>query len=454
MKNKKRNFIIITLLILTISVGYAILSSTLNIGGKVGYSASSWDVYFDNIQVYPESINKDPPVIANKTTINYNLIFKEPGEIYEFSVDVVNNGTMDVMLDSIVNTELTEEQLKYLTINISYLGGSSINKYDLLPSKTKAKIVIKVTYNYNISEIPQNIETTLSTSLTYLLANEKATNPYGVVWDFDYTGAEEEFQINYPGTYLVETWGAQGYSVDDLYVGGYGAYAAGSVQLKNKNKLYLTIGESGVGGISTGYNSFSNGGSGYGGAGTHYGGSGGGSSHIIFNTGSLASFENSKDDILIVAAGGGSSTKYRYWSCGGGSGGGIQGETAGSRGLQEGQHYSAGTGGTQSSGGTKGNHGNNGLFGQGGNGASDTATSIAGGGGGYYGGGTSFGCGGGGGSSYIGNPLLSNKVMYCYKCQESAEESTKTISTTVVSEIPISQCAKKGNGYARITYIR
>ena len=58
---------------------------------------------------------------------------------------------------------------------------------------------------------------------------------------------------------------------------------------------------------------------------------------------------------------------------------------------------------------------------------------------------------GGGGYDYIGNSLLTNKAMYCYNCEESSEESTKTISTTCAEETPTENCAKKGNGYARIT---
>lgn len=62
---------------------------------------------------------------------------------------------------------------------------------------------------------------------------------------------------------------------------------------------------------------------------------------------------------------------------------------------------------------------------------------VAAGGGGFYGGGqgkTAYGSGGG--SSYIGNPLLTNKAMYCYNCEESSEDSTKTISTTCSEENP------------------
>ena len=44
--------------------------------------------------------------------------------------------------------------------------------------------------------------------------------------------------------------------------------------------------------------------------------------------------------------------------------------------------------------------------------------------------------------------------MYCYNCTESTEESTKTISTTCTSATPTENCAKSGNGYARITLIK
>ena len=78
---------------------------------------------------------------------------------------------------------------------------------------------------------------------------------------------------------------------------------------------------------------------------------------------------------------------------------------------------------------------------------------AAGGGSGFYGGGSGMFVAGGGGSSYIGNPLLENKSMFCYGCLESNEVNTKTISTLCTSYNPITKCAKQGDGYARITYL-
>lgn len=77
------------------------------------------------------------------------------------------------------------------------------------------------------------------------------------------------------------------------------------------------------------------------------------------------------------------------------------------------------------------------------------------GGGGYYGGNSGYHAPGGGGSGYIGNSLLTSKTMYCYQCQESNsdDENIKTISTTKVSSNPVSEYAKIGNGYVKITYL-
>jgi len=93
----------------------------------------------------------------------------------------------------------------------------------------------------------------------------------------------------------------------------------------------------------------------------------------------------------------------------------------------------------------------------------------SGGGGGLYGGGFGWAIGAGGGSSYIGNSSLKDKSMYCYECEESLDLTRPdifTISTTGntnyrdtlncpdgYDENPVSKCAKKGDGYARITLL-
>jgi len=155
-------------------------------------------------------------------------------------------------------------------------------------------------------------------------------------------------------------------------------------------------------------------------------------------TGLLSGLENYKSDILIVAGGGGGGAYDGV----GGSGGGIEGGYG---------NVSTTVVGTQ----TSGN-----AFGVGGNGLPDTGGS-GGGGGGYWGGNADVNdsaTSAGGGSGYIGNSLLLsygdvNKIMYCYNCTLSSEDDTRTVSTTNVSSIAVTEYAKRESGYARISYI-
>ena len=174
--------------------------------------------------------------------------------------------------------------------------------------------------------------------------------------------------------------------------------------------------------------------------------SGGGATHIATKSGLLKTLSDSTDSILIVSgSGGGSGSTGSSCSSKGGSGGGISGT------VPKNNCSDCGTrsGGTQTSGGRS-------RFGTGGFGfgAGSTTSYSVGGGSGFYGGaGDNYEWGATGGSGYIGNSKLTNKKMYCYDCTESSDESTKTISTTNVSEIPTENNAKKGNGYAKITLL-
>jgi len=214
---------------------------------------------------------------------------------------------------------------------------------------------------------------------------------------------------------------------------GYVGYGTGTIELQKDKKLYLNVGKQG-----TEYYKVADG--------LHNVGRGGGSTQITLSSGALSTFQNKKDEVLIVAGGGGGSYyhDHGYYGSGGAGGGYIGGQ--GYANKTKGAH-----GGTQSSGGLGIVNGSFGLPG---------IRYSAGGGYGWYGGGTVDGdihdyglAGSGGGSGYIGNSLLQDKVMYCHNCGASNAVSTKTISTTNVSGSPVSNYAKSGDGYAKITLL-
>lgn len=214
------------------------------------------------------------------------------------------------------------------------------------------------------------------------------------IFDFDYTGSEQTFTAPVSGTYRLETWGARGGN------GGYGGYSVGEIKLSENFNLYIVVG--GHGEIGNGYFVTDR----FRGQGGFNGGGPGGLGQYY------------KDDT--------------YWASGAGGGGATSIQNIL---LEDGQlkNYSENI--------------------------SNVIIVAGGGGGGFYGGYANMTEGfgsddsGGGGSGYIGNSLLKNKAMYCYNCEESNEENTKTISVTCLSSTPKSKCSKIDNGYARITLV-
>ena len=298
--------------------------------------------------------------------------------------------------------------------------------------------------------------------------------------EYDFTGKTEVYVAPEDGPYKLEVWGAQGgkttYNTTSIE-GGYGAYAVGNIILKKGDVLYINVGDQGGGttgnnntGSSdshTGYN-----GGGYGGVtpgnSSHSGG--GGATSIAFKPGLL----KNTDKIIIVAGGGGGSSvhsSYPNYSGQGGHAGGVKGND----GANNVNCYSYGLGASQNSAGGHSNCSRDGRtygindetiftgesgFGYGANyssfrisGTTGPYITDAGGGGGYYGGGSAWHSSGGGGSSYIGNELLTSKYMYCYNCTVSNDDATKTVSNTCVQDSPTANCSKKGNGYAKISYL-
>ena len=181
-KNKRKlNYLIVVILLLLVSVGYATLSTNLNIIGSSQISAPTWDIHWENVQVKTGSVSASTPTIdTNKTTVNYSVTLTIPGEYYEFTVDAVNAGTIDGMVSVISNklngTEITTLP-SYLEYKVSYEDGVDIAPNHLLEAGTSEKYKVHVGYkkDINVSDIPATPQTlNLSFSVTYVQSDTSA----------------------------------------------------------------------------------------------------------------------------------------------------------------------------------------------------------------------------------------------------------------------------------------
>ena len=402
---------------------------------------------------YGKAILKEISIPANSTgTLNYriNFYFPESGKLQNPDGQLVLNASISLDSDNALDYDNTDINVTIYdpiaNTNTTIIGKKGKNI--ILPT---AKVYENCEFsNYEIKDgigkINENTINALSDVTVKI--NYKCTIDFDFI-TYDYIAPTTDVAEPYytlkapvPGYYKLEAWGAQGGSAKTK-IGGYGGYSVANIYLAKNQTIYVYIG--GAGGNTTSRSSLAGG---YNGGGNAYGASnkktvasGGGATHIALTTGLLNTLSNNLDNLIIVAGGGGGAGyESNSYLSDGGSGGGIQGAA--------GSYSGSGTGGNQISGGTGQTAGSFGL------GGSSKGDGTGGGGGLYGGGGGSYYRGGGGGSGYIGNTLLTNKAMYCYNCTVSNDESTKTISTTCHSATPTPNCAKEGNGYAKITLIK
>ena len=181
MKRTKTIYIIILLMFALVSclgVGYAALSSTLIINGTTNVKKNTWDVYFDNVYISPGSVLADsnPSISSTKDTVNFVFSLNEPGDYYEFTVDIVNSGTLDAVIESISKTpELTEAQQKYLSYVIQYENGDSIATKQALAKNSFVRVLVRVEFKRDITvaELPSTGQSLpLSFTVNYTQSDE------------------------------------------------------------------------------------------------------------------------------------------------------------------------------------------------------------------------------------------------------------------------------------------
>lgn len=173
---KGNKFLSIIILLSLISIGFAYLTSDLSLNGSGIFRKNSWSVYFANVEEMVEygSVNTNATIDSNKTTIDFNVHLDSPGSIYYLYTDIINDGTIDAMIDTFSISGLSEE---FLDINLTYSDGVEIKRYDLLKagSKDTIQIEVKFTEDITIEDLP-NIDgnTRAYVTINYIQSDENA----------------------------------------------------------------------------------------------------------------------------------------------------------------------------------------------------------------------------------------------------------------------------------------
>ena len=182
-RDRKTLYMILSIVLISIfslTIVYAALSVTLNITGSAEVVASTWDIHLDNIKVTSGSVSGTTPSITTPTTATFSTTLNTPGDFYEFTIDVVNDGSIDAMIDGVTKTPtLTTTQAKYLNYIIEYQNGESINTKQLVSKKSFVRLKVRVEFRKDIiaSDLPTTSETlNLAFTINYVQSDGTGTN--------------------------------------------------------------------------------------------------------------------------------------------------------------------------------------------------------------------------------------------------------------------------------------
>ena len=226
--------LLVFVLFIGITIGYAALTTSLKIQGDVEIKTPKWDIHFDNICIgdkcdcehrtdccapgqpcgggdyppvckpedttcNPDYPNCPPGVICTPPTpvpslprctgpgkcipelqqllVKYSVVFDTPGQYYDFTVDVVNDGYFDAVVSenpSPAKAGLTAEHDVYTNYIVTYANGEEVKAGDKLKAGSKATIYVRVEYDKNTpdAQLPtSDVHMDLTFTMNYKQAN-------------------------------------------------------------------------------------------------------------------------------------------------------------------------------------------------------------------------------------------------------------------------------------------
>ena len=189
MNNKKTIYGIFFILICLVAIGYAAIVSNITIAGTAKIKTNNFDVHFENVTVTTGSVEINTTAgdsaatiePTNRTRIDYSVTLEKPGDFYEFTVKVVNGGTIDTMISSVTskmnNVVINNNLPNYLEYSVAYEDGIEIEPNHELNATQVETYRVRVAYRTDIN--PSDLPTTPSTlnfnfSVNYIQKNSNA----------------------------------------------------------------------------------------------------------------------------------------------------------------------------------------------------------------------------------------------------------------------------------------
>lgn len=187
-ENKKTlySFVALSLVlsVIGISVGFAAMSTELNLNGSASVVPATWKIKFNNLSspaITGAATVVTAPTITSDTHIgNYEVQLSKPGDEVVYTFDVVNDGSIDAELSTYTfatptitgtgTSAATDEATvtSNLVYTLTYADGSAIGVNDVLNHGDTASLKLTVGYSATATALPVNTVTITGMDVTFV----------------------------------------------------------------------------------------------------------------------------------------------------------------------------------------------------------------------------------------------------------------------------------------------
>lgn len=173
-------YVLMIALLLT-SIAYALLQTTLSITGSVTKKGGDWNIYFDNVSnpVITGDAVMAKPSLKNSTDLSFTSSLSKPSDKAEFTVDVINGGTFDAVLNTLLITGIEAAEAHDITYRVTYVDGTEIKENDTLKQGQTRTLKISVSYNSTSDISSNNVTLELGVVMLYIQGDGDVEVPGG-----------------------------------------------------------------------------------------------------------------------------------------------------------------------------------------------------------------------------------------------------------------------------------
>ena len=180
-KRSNKLSIIAIVLVASITIGYAALSTLNRINSRVGLGTTTFSVHFDNIS---EASNNATVTTAadyvdsnTKKDISFEVYLNKVGDYYSFNADIVNESTIPAKISSVEVSGLTDAQKRLLKYRIYYNGSSKeLTSGDFIGVNASKSITFVMTYELSDDIVEDDLTATSSEINAVLSINYENAN--------------------------------------------------------------------------------------------------------------------------------------------------------------------------------------------------------------------------------------------------------------------------------------